>query len=335
MSAAAGEGSLDQRRALLAGLVSEYPFESHLLDLDGVQMHYVDEGPRDGEVVLFAHGNPTWSFLWRHLVRALRGRYRCIALDHIGCGLSDKPQEYPYRLAQHVENLERLAQHLALERATLVVHDWGGPIGLGYAGRHPEHVARLVILNTAAFPGPAPLRIRICRTPLLGALAVRGLNAFASLATRMALEDHSRMTPLVRRGYLAPYHDWESRIATLRFVEDIPLDPRHPSWPALMQVEAGLEGLADKPTCLIWGERDWCFTPAYREGFEKRLPQARVHRAERAGHLVTEDARDEVQAWIEAFLADHPLQSGASELPSILASAQPKPVNEGQRATRP
>jgi haloalkane dehalogenase len=334
VSARARSASLAQRRALVAGLQSEYPFESHLLDLDGVALHYLDEGPRDGEPLLFVHGNPTWSFLWRNLVRELRGSYRCIALDHVGCGLSDKPQEYPYRLARHIENLERLAFELDLRRATLVVHDWGGPIGLGFAGRHPERVARLVILNTAAFPGPAPLRIRLCRIPLLGAVAVRGFNAFAALATRVALEERERMTPLVRRGFLAPYRDWSSRIATLRFVEDIPLEPGHPSWPALLQVEAGLARLADKPACLIWGERDWCFTPAFREGFERRMPHARVHRAERAGHWVMEDAREDVLAWIEDFLADHPLKSGEPESARARPRADeaPLPRAEGSRA---
>jgi len=306
-----GLATLDERRALLHGLQSEYPFRSQLLDLGGVVMHYLDEGPQDGEALLFVHGNPTWSFLWRHPIRALRGRYRCVAPDHVGCGLSDKPQQHEYRLARHIENLEQLVERLELERITLVVHDWGGPIGLGFAGRHPERVARLVILNTAAFPGPAPLRIRACRTPLFGPLAVRGLNAFAGLATVMALEDRRRMTPLVRRGYLAPYHDWSSRIATLRFVEDIPLSASHPSWNTLLEVEAGLARLKHKPTCLIWGERDWCFTPAFRQGFERRLPQARVHRAPSAGHLVVEDAREQVIKWIEAFLAEHPLAQEA------------------------
>jgi haloalkane dehalogenase len=299
--------TLDARRAPLAGLEDEYPFASHLLDLDGVALHYLDEGPRDGEPLLFVHGNPTWSFTWRHLIRRFSDRYRCVAPDHIGCGLSDKPGDYPYRLERHIQNLERLVGHLGLERITLVVHDWGGPIGLGFAGRHPERVVRLAILNTAAFPGPAPLRIRFCRTPLLGALAVRGLNAFAGLATVMAVEDRTRMTPTVRRGYLAPYSGWATRIATLRFVEDIPLDPSHPSWGTLQSVEAGLARLRDKPACLMWGERDWCFTPAYRQGFQQRLPQARVHRAERAGHYVVEDAREDVLRWLEAFLDDHPL----------------------------
>jgi pimeloyl-ACP methyl ester carboxylesterase len=307
VSSALAEPDLRARRTILRGLEQEYPFESHLLDVGGATLHYLDEGPRDAEPLVFVHGNPTWSFYWRHAVRRFRERYRCVAPDHIGCGLSDKPADYPYRLARHIENLERMLEHLELERITLVVHDWGGPIGLGFAGRHPERVARLVISNTAAFPGPAPLRIRACRTPLLGALAVRGLNAFAGLATVMAVEDPARMTPAVRRGYLAPYHDWATRIATLRFVEDIPLAPHDASWPALLEVERGLARLASKPACLIWGEKDWCFTPAYRRGFEQRLPQARVHKAERAGHYVLEDAREQVLEWIEAFLRDHPL----------------------------
>ena len=296
-----------ERRAILDGLEGEYPFASHLLDVGGATLHYVDEGPRDAAPLVFVHGNPTWSFYWRHAIRRFSGSHRCVAPDHIGCGLSDKPADYPYVLAQHIQNLERLLDELRLERITLVVHDWGGPIGLGFAGRHPERVARLVITNTAAFPGPAPLRIRACRTPLLGALAVRGLNAFARLATVMAVEDPSTMTPTVRRGFLAPYSNYATRIATLRFVEDIPLSPEHESWATLLEVERGLERLQARPACLIWGEKDWCFTPAYRRGFEERLPQARVHTADAAGHYVLEDAREAVLGWIADFLGDHPL----------------------------
>lgn len=307
MSPALAHSDLGRRRAILRGLEHEYPFEGRLLDVGGARLHYLDEGPCAAEPLLFVHGNPTWSFYWRHALRRFAARYRCVAPDHVGCGLSDKPADYPYRLGRHIENLERLVDELGLERITLVVHDWGGPIGLGFAGRHPERVARLVITNTAAFPGPAPLRIRACRTPLLGALAVRGMNAFAGLATVMAVEDHARMTPQVKRGYLAPYSSWSTRIATLRFVEDIPLDPGHASWPALLEVERGLARLADKPACLIWGQKDWCFTPAFLRAFQQRLPHARVHRAEHAGHYVLEDAREDVLDWIEVFLRDHPL----------------------------
>ena len=133
------------------GFADEYPFESHWLDLDGVRMHFVDEGPRDGEPVLCVHGNPTWSFIWRRLIRELSPQRRVIAVDHIGCGFSDKPQEYPYRLEQHVTNLRRLIESLDLQNITLVGHDWGGCIGMGAATEVPDRFCRFVLLNTGAF----------------------------------------------------------------------------------------------------------------------------------------------------------------------------------------
>lgn len=297
----------DAARDTVRELGSEYPFQSHLLELDGARMHYVDEGPRDGEPLVFVHGNPTWSFLWRNLIKELRTSRRCIALDHIGCGLSDKPQHYEYRLARHVANLERLLDELALERITLVVHDWGGAIGMGAAVRRPERIARLVVMNTSAFTGGrAPLCIRACRTPLLGALAVRGFNAFARAATVMATEKRGGLEREVARGLLAPYDSWDTRIATLRFVEDIPLASSHPSWSTLVDIERGLASLADKPMCVIWGARDWCFTLRFLDEWRRRFPSAEVHVAERAGHLVMEDARGEVLAWTRAFLEAHP-----------------------------
>ncbi len=298
-----------ERRAIVAPFAGEYPFEGHAFDLgNGLRYHYLDEGPRDGEVLLFVHGNPTWSFHWRHAILALSDRYRCIAVDHIGCGLSDKPARYPYRLAQHVENLERLARSLDLKRVTMVVHDWGGPIGLGFASRNLERIARLIVFNTSAFTGlKAPWRIRACRAPGFGALAVRGFNAFAVAATVMALERHERMTPSVRRGYLAPYDSFAHRIATLRFVQDIPLSPRHPSYAELERIEKSLPGFEKLPTCLIWGGLDWCFTPEHLARFQEVWPQAEVHLDERAGHYVFEDARERSLRWIERFLARNPL----------------------------
>jgi haloalkane dehalogenase len=296
-------------RRLTAPFASEYPFEPHFLELGGGgAMHYVDEGPREREAIVFVHGNPTWSFVWRELVKAFRGEQRCIALDHVGCGLSDKPQDYPYRLAQHVANLERLIDELALERVSLVVHDWGGAIGCGFAVKHPERVARMVVMNTAAFTGGrCPLRIRVCRTPLLGQLAVRGFNAFARAATTMATEQPGGLPPNIRRGVLAPYDNWRDRVAVMRFVEDIPLTPSHRSWTTLVEIERGLECLASVPMQLIWGERDWCFTPAFLAEWRRRFPSSQVRVAPRAGHLVMEDARDEVIGWMRPFLARHPV----------------------------
>lgn len=279
-----------------------YPFESHFLDVDGHRLHYLDEGPRDAPAVVLLHGNPTWSFYWRDLVAALRGSFRVVALDHLGCGLSDKPQDWPYRLAGHVANVERLVLDLSLHDVTLGLHDWGGAIGMGFARRHPGLVARLALFNTAAFASAAlPLRIAVCRVPGLGALAVRGLNAFALAATVMASVPGIRGA--VREGYLAPYGSWRDRIALHRFVQDIPLDPGHPSWEELRAIEASLPGFADRPVLIVWGERDFCFTPRFREEWQLRFPAAEVHAFADAGHYVVEDATARVVPIVQAFLA--------------------------------
>ncbi|MCA8980078.1 MAG: alpha/beta fold hydrolase [Planctomycetes bacterium] len=286
-------------RRLTLPFASEYPFEPHFHDVDGGALHYVDEGPRDGEVVLCVHGNPTWSFYYRHLIRALSPERRVFAPDHIGCGLSDKPQDWSYRLADHIANLERLVLDLDLSRIHLVVHDWGGAIGTGVAVRHPERFLSISASNTAAFPSTRiPTRIDVCRLPVFGPLAIRGLNAFARAATVMAVEKRERMTPAVRAGYLAPYGNWQDRIATLRFVQDIPLSPKHPSFDALAAIDAGLPRLAQLPVNLFWGERDWCFTPEFRREWQARFPAAEVLAIEDAGHYVLEDAHEQVIPWL-------------------------------------
>ena len=161
---------------------SEYPFAPHFLDLGGVKYHYVDEGT--GPVVLFVHGNPTWSFAWRNLLKDLSRDHRVIAVDHVGCGKSDKPQDYDYVLENHVANLTRLVDELDLRDITLVGHDWGGCIGMGAAGRRAERFRRFILMNTAAFRSKRiPLRIAVCRIPVLGKIAVRGFNAFAGSAS--------------------------------------------------------------------------------------------------------------------------------------------------------
>jgi len=287
-----------------------YPFSSHFARLGEHALHYVDEGPREAPPVLLLHGNPTWSFYWRNLIRGLRDERRVVAPDHLGCGLSDKPQAWPYRLAGHIENLERLVLELDLRHLTLGVHDWGGAIGLGFAARHPDRVARLIVFNTAAFPSRAiPLRIAVCRIPGLGALAVRGLNGFLRASASMATE--KGLAKDVWQGYLAPYGSWRDRVALLRFVQDIPLGPGHPSWDTLLATEAGLSRLQGRPALILWGERDWCFTPAFREEWQRRFPNAEVHTFADAGHYVVEDAAERVLSLTRAFLRG-PLHSGTT-----------------------
>lgn len=282
-----------------------YPFASHWLDLEGVRYHYLDEGPRDAPPVVMLHGNPTWSFYYRTLIPELSRRYRVVVPDHVGCGLSDKPRYYPYTLAQHIENVERLIARLELRDLTLVMHDWGGPIGMGYATRYPDNVARLVVFNTAAFCQPAlPLRIKICRIPVFGELVVQELNLFARLALVWATSRPERFTPDVRAGYLAPYRNRRDRIALLRFVQDIPLERGHRSRKVLEEIEAGLSKLQGRPMLILWGEDDFCFTVEHflRE-WQRRFPDAEVHVLEGAGHYVVEDACERILPLMTGFLA--------------------------------
>jgi haloalkane dehalogenase len=277
-----------------------YPFASHFVATDGVRQHYLDEG--EGPAVVMVHGNPTWSFYYREAALALRHEHRIIVPDHVGCGLSDKPQDYSYRLAQHIDNLEFLINdHLQLSEVDLMVHDWGGAIGMGYAVRNPDRVRRLVVLNTAAFLMDfCPFRIRVCRWPLFGSLALRGFNAFARAATTMAVR--KPLAPEVKEGLLAPYDSWENRIATLRFVQDIPLRRSHPSWETVADIQKHLHLLADKPMLICWGMQDFCFTEAFLDIWQSYFPNARVHRFEDAGHYVLEDAGDRVIPLAERFL---------------------------------
>jgi cis-3-alkyl-4-acyloxetan-2-one decarboxylase len=281
-----------------------YPFDSRFIEIDGRQMHYLDEGR--GPTLLLVHGNPTWSFHWRELIRVLRENHRLVALDHIGCGLSEKPQSYNYRLVQHIDNLVEVIDRLDLRDITLLAQDWGGAIGLGAALRRQERFARFVLFNTAAFRSARmPWRIRICRTPLLGTLAVRGLNAFVRAALRMAVEKRDRMTPAVRAGIAAPYDSWTNRIAIDHFVKDIPMSPSHPSYGTLTNIELGLPNLSGKPFQFIWGLRDWCFTPAFLDRFLELFPHAEVHRLPDAGHWVVEDAPERIVPLIQGFIAGY------------------------------
>lgn len=283
------------------GFESEYPFASRAIELDGLRYHYVDEGA--GEVLLCVHGNPTWSFAWRHFVRELSPQFRVLAVDHIGCGFSDKPQEYAYRLKTHIDNLCRFIEQLDLQRITLIAHDWGGAIGMGAAARMPDRFSRFVLMNTAAFRSQQiPFRIAVCRWPLVGRLAVQGGNAFSRAALTMAVAKHERMTPAVRAGYLAPYDCWNNRLAVYRFIQDIPLDPGHPSYQTLVEVQRGLEQFKSKPMLLPWGMQDWCFTPAFFEEFQRRFPAAEAMPLSDAGHYVFEDAWEQIVPRVRQFV---------------------------------
>ena len=278
-----------------------YPFTPLYFDLNPYKLHYLDEG--EGEVLLFLHGNPTWSFYYRSLIQNFQGRYRCVAPDHIGCGFSDKPQDYSYTLTTHIDNLEKLVGFLGLKNITLMVHDWGGAIGMGLAVRKPELIKRLVLFNTGSFLSmDIPLRIGLCRMPVLGTILIRYLNLFVRGVLRFGLKRRKRLTQNVRAGYLAPYDTFENRIANLKFVEDIPMDTTVPSYFVIQYIEDNLKKFDSLPTLIIWGTEDFCFNVKFLNKWREIFPRAEVREVCNAGHLVVEDASDEIIPWIEGFL---------------------------------
>ena len=290
-----------ENEAIPIHLRVEYPFSSNRFSLpDGNGCHYLDEG--EGPVVLMLHGNPTWSFYYRNLVKHLSSiGYRCIVPDHIGCGLSDKPQEYPYTLSRHIRNLECLLSHLEVQKFSLIVHDWGGAIGMGLATEHMEAVEKITILNTAAFLSKRiPLRIRICKTPVVGEFITRAFNAFAWPATWMSVT--KKMSRSIKEGYLLPYNSWKNRIATWRFVQDIPLCSCHKSYDRLEQIDQKLSKLADKPMQIIWGGKDFCFDDSFYHEWVSRFPNAEADYLKDAGHYVLEDEAGSIEFKIETFL---------------------------------
>lgn len=286
--------------------VSIYPFEGKYLELGGLRMHYLDEGA--GEPVVMVHGNPTWSIYYRNLVLALRGTHRCIVPDHIGCGLSDKPDDrlYDYTLDRRAADLEALLDSLGIhENITLVVHDWGGMIGMAYATRHPERIKRILAMNTSAFHLPKtkmfPWPLWIVRNTIAGAVLVRGFNAFAGIAARVCCT-RTKMTQELRRAYCAPYNSWANRIATLRFVQDIPLRPGDRAYDTVSAVENRVQLLSLAPVLICWGMKDFVFDHHFLRCWEEAFPKAEIHRFYDCGHYILEDATEEVVALAKAFV---------------------------------
>jgi haloalkane dehalogenase len=280
----------------------QYPFNPKKFSINGNTLSYLDEG--EGIPIVMLHGNPSWSFYYRNLVKILRSNHRVIVPDHMGCGLSDKPQDYPYLLETHIDNADKLLTELGIERFSLVVHDWGGAIGMGLSARRPDGIESFVVMNTAAFRSQKiPLRISICRIPVLGDILVRGFNGFARGATSMAVS--KKMQPEIAQGYLAPYDSWANRIALLRFVQDIPLSPKDISWDTLVAIEESLAQFKNMPMLILWGGKDFCFTRHFYEEWLQRFPEAKGHFFPEAGHYVLEDAFESLAPLITTFFQKH------------------------------
>ncbi len=286
----------------------EYPFQSYFTDIDGQRLHYLDEGPKSANPVVMVHGNPTWSFYYRKLVTALSNQYRCVVPDHIGMGLSSRPyeDEYKFTLDQRANDLEQLLDQLEINKdITLIVHDWGGMIGMAYATRYTDRIKRLVILNTAAFSLPEnksfPWQLVLCRIPVLGALLIQGFNLFCLGAVKNCVTK-KKMAKEVRSAFLVPYNNWHNRLAVRKFVEDIPLEENDYAYETANQVESNLHTLKGKPMLICWGMKDFVFDKLFLEKWQQYFPDADAHTFEDAGHYILEDEAESVVQLIQNFM---------------------------------
>ena len=271
-----------------------------------VRLHYVDEG--EGEPIVMLHGNPTWGYLYRNFIPPLSESNRCVVPDYMGFGKSDKPLDQPYTLARHIENFSALMLDLDLRDVTLVMQDWGGPIGLGFGVEHPERIKRLVILNSWAFRIPegsslAPL-LELFRQPHVGEAMVQGLNLFVEGFLPAGIYHKERLEEFMP-AYRAPFPDWNSRIGTLAFPRDIPVGDEHPSTATMGRIQDNL-GKLNVPTTIIWALQDPAIPPPLIDAWKGVYPHAEEHRIETASHFLQEDEPEQIVGLILDFLKRNP-----------------------------
>ncbi|MEZ4742098.1 MAG: alpha/beta fold hydrolase [Bdellovibrionota bacterium] len=285
---------------------NEYPFASHFIDINGHRYHYIDEG--SGEPVVMVHGNPTWSYYFRNVVKELRKNHRVIVPDHIGCGYSDKPSQsdYDYILKNRIGDLQFLLDALDIKSSiTLIVHDWGGMIGMGYAVKFPDRIKRIVLTNTAAFHLPKekklPFSIALARNTPFGPFLIRGLNAFSRGANYFCVTKR-KMAGNIKKDYLVPYNTWGNRLAVYRFIKDIPLKPEDESYELVSEIEDGLVKFKTTPVLICWGQKDFVFDRHFLYRWKNFFPQAEIHCFDESGHYLLEDDGDSVIPIIKKFM---------------------------------
>lgn len=274
-----------------------YPFQYNYFKTDAGEMHYVDEG--QGEPILFIHGTPAWSFLYREQIKALSKSYRCIAPDHIGFGLSDKPKDFDGMPKAHSERLEALVDHLGLDNITLVVHDFGGPIGLGFALRNPDKIKRVVILNTWLWEttsNPEVEKVDKVLNSWLGRFMYLNLNFSPKVLLKQAFYDKSKLTKAIYKHYVNVFPNKDTRYGLLKIGQAL---KGSSDW--YQQQWEQLDRLEDKPTLILWGMKDAFIKPEFLEKWQKRLPDARVVKYD-CGHFLQEEKAGGVAKEIQAFV---------------------------------
>jgi haloalkane dehalogenase len=276
----------------------EYPFAPRYFETSAGKMHYVDEG--SGTPIVFVHGNPTWSFEYRHLISSLSAGHRCIAPDHLGFGLSDKPTEWTYLPKEHARNFEELMESLDLDGITIVVNDWGGPIGLSYAIAHPERMKNLLITNTWMWPAnrdPYFIAFSAFMGGPVGRLLIKRRNFFAGTLFTRLYADRSRLTPEIHRHYLEPLSEPAERKGCWTFPKQI---VGSTEW--LSELWENRSALGENNILLAWGMKDIAFREKELNRWSQSFPNARVIRYEDAGHFVAEEKPAELTGAIEDLL---------------------------------
>jgi haloalkane dehalogenase len=272
-----------------------FPVEHKFLEIDGARLHYVDEGR--GATLLLLHGNPTWSFLYRKIIRDLRSDFRCVALDYPGYGLSSAPAGYGFSPREHSAMLEKFVDRLGLKDLTIMAQDWGGPIGLGMAGRRPELVRRFIIGNTFAWPLDGDLRVQRF-SALTGGPIGRSLTFAFNFVPRafFARGFAKRLNPEVMKAYLAPWRKRSRRAPAVIAPKNLIAASAY-----LAEVEAGLKNVADRPALIVWGAKDFAFQEPYRRRFEAIFPRHEAILLDDASHFVQEDAGEQIALAFKKF----------------------------------
>jgi haloalkane dehalogenase len=275
-----------------------FDVEHRFLDLDGTRIHYVDEGV--GETILLLHGNPAWSFLYRKIIAGLKDEFRCVALDYPGYGMSSAPPGYRFTPREHSAVLERFVDRLELTDLTLMVQDWGGPVGLGLAGRRPELLSRLIIGNTFAWPLNGEFRVRLF-SALMGGPIGRTLNRWFMLVPRVFFarglaQDHPRE---VLDLYFAPWRDPARRAPAAIGPKQLIAAKDY-----LIEVEANLPKIADRPALIVWGTKDFAFHEAERKRFEATFLNHRTILFDNASHFLQEDVGERIADAFKSFRSE-------------------------------
>ncbi|MEW6078233.1 MAG: alpha/beta fold hydrolase [Thermodesulfobacteriota bacterium] len=301
-------------RAIRLADIDDFPVTFHYIDIEGDRINYVDEGA--GETILMIHGNATWSYLYRHLIRDLKKNFRCVAIDLLGYGLSDKPPRADYSMEAHIRRLEIFVDRLGLKDITLVCQDWGGIIGLSYAAANKERFKRLIPMNTTGFLPETPAEVMQClgahafpylwsyKIPVLGKRMAMDWNLFLRSSMRLGIHNKNRLNEKAMAGYLYPFQRPHERTAIMKSVRQIPVGPFGPIARLLKQTRRNLDGW-DVRTRVIWGMKDPVFVPWFIKKFEELLPNhAPSVKIATASHYLQDDEPDRIIAGIREFMTE-------------------------------